>query len=82
MVTHLPLEAGDTICHCSNMADHLLTASDAMQACRKQANPSSASQLLQSAGWWRPHEQLGLVKANRAELFPLLVQVLPFAADL
>ena len=53
-----------------------------MQACRKQANPSSASELLQSAGWWRPHEQLGLIKSNRVELFPAAVQVLPHFTQL
>lgn len=46
-----------------------------MQACRKQASPSAAAELLQSCGWWAPHEQLGLIKAGRAEIFPAPVQV-------
>lgn len=45
-----------------------------MQACGKQPNPSGAVELLQSAGWWRPHEQIGLIKANRSEFFPPDVQ--------
>ncbi|KAL3150657.1 hypothetical protein ABBQ32_000455 [Trebouxia sp. C0010 RCD-2024] len=54
----------------------MLRGTDGMQACNKQASPSAASELLQSAGWWRPHEQIGLLKANRAELFPAAVQAL------
>ncbi|KAL0034491.1 hypothetical protein WJX79_005355 [Trebouxia sp. C0005] len=45
-----------------------------MQACGKQPNPSAAVEMLQSAGWWRPHEQLGLIKAQRTETFPSPVQ--------
>lgn len=48
---------------------------DWVQACRKQASPSAAAELLQGCGWWAPHEQLGLIKAGRAELFPAPVQV-------
>ena len=47
-----------------------------LQACGKQPNPSAAVEMLQSAGWWRPHEQLGLIKAQRTETFPSPVQVL------
>ena len=46
-----------------------------LQACGKQPNPSAAVEMLQSAGWWRPHEQLGLIKAQRTETFPSPVQV-------
>ncbi len=46
-----------------------------LQACGKQPNPSAAVEMLQSAGWWRPHEQLGLIKAQRTEIFPSPVQV-------
>ena len=53
----------------------MLSDISGMQACRKQASPSAAAELLQSCGWWRPHEQLGLIKADRAELFPAAVQV-------
>lgn len=52
------------------------------QACGKQPNPSGAVELLQSAGWWRPHEQIGLIKANRSEFFPPHVQVLTAAMPL
>lgn len=45
-----------------------------MQACGKQPNPSGAVEMLQSAGWWRPHEQLGLIKAQRTDTFPSPVQ--------
>lgn len=48
-----------------------------MQAWGKQASPSTAVELLQSTGWWRPHEQLCLLKANRSETFPADVQVSP-----
>lgn len=46
-----------------------------LQACGKQPNPSGAVEMLQSAGWWRPHEQLGLIKAQRTDTFPSPVQV-------
>ena len=53
----------------------MLTDTSGMRACHKQASSSAAAELLQSCGWWRPHEQLGLIKADRAELFPAAVQV-------
>lgn len=46
-----------------------------VQACGQASSSSAAAELLQLAGWWRPHEQISLLKSARTEVFPDAAQV-------
>lgn len=46
-----------------------------MQACGQAGSSSAAAELLQVCGWWRPHEQVCLIRAARTEAFPAAAQV-------
>lgn len=49
-------------------------ALQSIKAWGKTGSVSTAVELLKGIGWWQPHEQLCLIKANRTESFPAAVQ--------